>query len=759
MHAYAPLAARSPRSRKAATVARGALGGIVGAVLLAAALPAAALSLEPPPAAPTRPVTDTYFGTPVVDPYRGLENLADPEVQAWMKSQADYARAVLDAIPGRAALRARIEALDSATPAQVFDVQRRPGGRTFFQRRGAQDSQFKLYVRDSHGERLLVDPEQAHKATGTPHAINYAVASWSGRYVAYGVSAAGAEDAALSVVDADSGKTVLGPLPRATYGGVGWLPDDSGFFFNRLQPMAPGMPAIEKFQKTRAVLVKLADGMQAGERATSVLAHDTPGVSIDPAGDSPFVFPVFGTDLALGVISHGTDRELTLYVAPVAEVAAGRARWRKIVDRSDGVTAVEIVGDRLLMLSHRNTPRFALIETSVRAPDLSRARTLMRGERGVLTGLARASDGLYVSRRDGSASRLFRLPFTGNGIGAPVEVALPLAGSFDLMGTDPRLPGALIALRGWTRATQIYAVDAGGLRNTGLQPRGRYDALPGYVATEVLVPSHDGAKVPLSIIHKRGLKLDGSAPTLLWGYASYGITEEPWFSAWRLAWLERGGVFAVANPRGSGAFGQDWYKAGYQASKPNTWKDFIATAEYLVAKKYTSPTRLGIWGGSAGGILVGRSMTERPDLFGAVVSSVGVNDTVRMELTPNGVPNIPEFGSHTTEPGFRALLAMSTYHAIRDGVRYPAVLFTHGVNDPRVDVWQSMKAAARLQAAVRGVAAARPVLLRLDFQAGHGIGDTREQINDERADVVAFLLWQFGLATGSTPADPVPPAR
>jgi prolyl oligopeptidase len=753
---------RAPRVRR--LVRRAA--HVATALCAVAVLPAHALSIEPPPLAPARPVSDTYFGTTVHDPYRWLESVDDPQVQAWMRAQSDYARAVLDAIPGRAALLARINQLDSATPARVIDVQRRPGGRMFFQRRGARDNQFKLYVRDGKGTRLLVDPEKTSRATGTPHAINYMQPSWNGRYVAYGLSAAGSEDASLYVVDATNGRQVLGPVTRAAYGAIGWLPDDSGLFFNRLQELAPGMAPIEKFQKTRVMVLRLADARANTsaapvEPAVTALSFESPGVTINPAQDSPAVFAVHGTALALGLIFHGTDRELSAYVAPLADAAAGKATWRKIIDRSDAVTAIEVVGDRLFALTHRDAPRFRLIETSVSAPDLAAARTLMPGEPGVLTGLAHGRDALYVTRRDGAASRLFRLPLDAKSgaAGKPVEVKLPLAGSFEIAGTDPRLPGALVTLEGWTRAAQIYAVDAKGVRNTNLQPRGRYDALADYVATEVLVKSHDGAMVPLSILHKRNLKRDGTAPTLLWGYASYGITEEPWFSAWRIAWLEQGGVFAVANPRGSGAFGQDWYKGGFQATKPNTWRDFIATAEYLVAQKFTSPDRLGIWGGSAGGILVGRAMTERPDLFRAVVNAVGVNDTVRAELTPNGVPNIPEFGTHTTEAGFRALLAMSTYHQIVDGTFYPAVMFTHGVNDPRVDVWQSSKAAARLQAASSSIAAGRPVLLRLDYQSGHGIGDTREQRNAERADVLGFLLWQFGLARGASPADPVPPPR
>lgn len=331
----------------------------------------------------------------------------------------------------------------------------------------------------------------------------------------------------------------------------------------------------------------------------------------------------------------------------------------------------------------------------------------------------------------------------------PTPIALPVDGAFVLNGdeggagaADPRLPGLLIDLQGWTRARQIYHVAAdGSVRNTGLQPAGPYDAPDHLVATELQCKSHDGALVPMSVIHKKGLLLDGKQPTLLYGYASYGITEEPFFSTGRLAWLDAGGVAAIANPRGTSVYGQDWYKAGFQTSKPNTWKDFIACAETLIANKYTEPSRLGILGGSAGGILVGRAMTERPELFAAVVPMVGALDMVRAEVTPNGIPNIPEFGTRANEAGFRALLEMSSYHQVKDGVNYPAVLLTHGVNDPRVEVWHSTKMAARLMAASTS---GRPVLLRLDYDAGHGVGSTKAQQQAERADVYAFLLGQMG---------------
>jgi prolyl oligopeptidase len=258
-----------------------------------------------------------------------------------------------------------------------------------------------------------------------------------------------------------------------------------------------------------------------------------------------------------------------------------------------------------------------------------------------------------------------------------------------------------------------------------------------------MVPSHDGVQVPLAVVHRKGLVLDGSNPTLLEGYGAYGFSIEAWFDPRSVAWLERGGVLAYANVRGSGAFGDAWYRAGFKATKPNTWKDGIACATYLIDQRYTAPARLGIWGTSAGGIFVGRAVTTAPELFAAAIFDVGVMDAVRAEESANGITNISEFGSYKNPDEFPALLEMSTYHQIRDGVAYPAVLLVHGMNDPRVDVWHSAKAAARLQAAT---SSGKPVLLRLDGQAGHGVGSTAQQGYSKLADIYSFLLWQFGVS-------------
>jgi prolyl oligopeptidase len=300
----------------------------------------------------------------------------------------------------------------------------------------------------------------------------------------------------------------------------------------------------------------------------------------------------------------------------------------------------------------------------------------------------------------------------------------------------------LVTVAAWTRAPEIYAVSPdGSVANTGLQPLGKYDAPDDLVATEVKVKSHDGAMVPLSIVHKRSVKLDGTNPALMVGYGSYGITYDANFDPVRLAWLEQGGVYAVANVRGSSAYGEDWYKAGYKLTKHNTWKDFIACAEYLIAQKYTSNTKLGILGGSAGGITVGRALTERPDLFAAVVPAVGMLDFVRLQVMPIGPVNVVEFGDIRKEDEFRGLLAMSSYHHVKPGVKYPAVLLTHGVNDTRVNVGQSNKMYARLAASS---SSGKPVLLDLDYDAGHGQGITKAQRLSQLGNIYSFVLWQAG---------------
>lgn len=716
----------------------------LAAVLISAGVPGIAQEL---PKAAVKNVPEVFFGVTVDDPYRAMEDTKNTDVAKWMKAHSDNTHATLKRIAGRQTFLERLQKYDDSVSARVVAPVRAPGDLYFYEKRGVKDNQFKLYMRKGLDgeETLLVDPELLAKKTGKPHAINYFSVSPSASHIAYGVSQAGSEDAVLYVMDVKSKKTLGQPIDRAQFGGVSFTPDGKSIVFNRLQQLKKGMPETEKFQRS-AVLIKPLNAATAA--AKPFFGMTAAGVQMTPA-EIPFGGITDDGRWALGYVINGTQREIGLYVAPQASIAGGKPAWKKVIDAKDEITSAVYINNTLYALSHKGASRFKLLKLDMSAGlDIAKAQEVIPTSERVLTSTAAAKDGLYVEARDGNIKRLYKL---GYGAGAqPQEVKLPVEGAFNLAGdesnwsaADPRFDGVLLDLQSWTRARQIYQVAANGaVTNTKLQPQGPFDAPEDVVATEVKVKSHDGAMVPMSIIHKKNVKLDGSNPAVLYGYASYGITEEPFFSTGRLAWMESGGIFAVANPRGSAVYGQDWYKGGFQATKPNTWKDFIACAEYLIANKYTSPAHLGILGGSAGGILVGRAMTERPDLFAAVVPAVGALDMVRAEITPNGVPNIPEFGTRTNEAGFKALLAMSTYHQIKDGTKYPAVLLTHGVNDPRVEVWHSTKTAARLLAASNS---GKPVLMRLDYQAGHGVGNTKKQQQEERADIYSFFAWQMGM--------------
>ena len=705
------------------------------ASLVASALAAHAQS--PAPAFPAKNVTDVFFGTAVDDPYRALENEKDPEVAAWMKAQATHAQRTLESLPGHAALLKRVAELDNATAARIGSVKRTADGTLFFTRRGATDNVFKLYVRTRAGsERLLVDPESWQQRTGQPHAVDYFEPSPDGKLIAAGISAGGSELASLYVFESATGRQVDGPLERARYSQPQWLPDGTAFFYTVGPVLPPGAPASENFRNRKSYLHRLGTPQSSD---VLVLGHALdPNVRIATT-DTPVVLLTPGSRHAVALIAAGVQRERLLYTAPIEEAVKPGARWTLICDRADNVTDAAVHGEDIYLLSHASSPRFAVLRTKLAAPSMREAQVAVPPGDGVISEMAAARDGLYVEVREGALKELKRLAW---GEREARAVRLPLAGAASILHARPDADGALVGLAAWTRARQIYLTGAEAtVANTGLQPLGPFDAPADLVSEEVKVRSHDGAMVPLSILYRRGLKRDGGNPVILIGYGAYGITYDAGFDPTRIAFLEKGGVYAYANVRGSSAYGQDWYKAGFKATKPNTWKDFIACAEHLVAQGYASPRTLAILGGSAGGITVGRALTERPDLFAAAIPVVGMLDFVRLQVMPIGPVNVVEFGDVNKEDEFRGLLAMSSYHHVKPGTRYPAVLLQHGVNDGRVNVGQSNKMAARLMAATTS---GKPVLLDLDYSAGHGQGMTKSARQRQIANALAFVLWQAG---------------
>jgi prolyl oligopeptidase len=479
-----------------------------------------------------------------------------------------------------------------------------------------------------------------------------------------------------------------------------------------------------------------------------VLGHEvTPLINISPVA-IPFIVTVPQSDYVFAIILYGTQKECDLYVATLDSFRQGTPEWKKICDVADEVANFEVHGEDVYLWTHKHAPRFKIVKTSLKNPDFSKAETIVPESNKMVRDLVVAQDAFYVVTTDAGISQVIRIPYDGKAeqLKLPFEGVVYFLSKDDqrLGKNDSRVGGILLGITSWTRHESIYEYNPKNnqFAEVNLQPEGKYDIPEDLVAEEVKVKSHDGTMVPLSIIHKQGIKLDGSNPCWLTGYGAYGHSLDPYYQHVNYAWYEKGGVLAIAHVRGGGEHGEEWYRAGFQQTKPNTWKDFIACAEYLINQRYTSPTKLAGEGVSAGGILIGRAITERPDLFAVAILRVGCLNPIRFETTSNGVNNIPELGSCKTESGFQALYEMDTFLHVQDGINYTAMMITHGMNDGTSEPWQSTKFAARMQSAS---ASGKPVLLRMDYEAGHGTGSTKTQRLRERADIFAFMLWQFGV--------------
>jgi prolyl oligopeptidase len=714
------------------------------ALALLLLIPTVATAQSQLPNTPVRAVIDDYFGTKVVDPYRWMENTSDPEVIAWMKAQNDYTRAVLARIPGRDELLARIKSLDNAgntvSGLQVW------GGHYFYYKTEPGSDNRKLFVRDTLGspERLLVDPEKMTTADGKHYSIDYFQPSFDGVYVAYGISLGGSEESVLHVLQSATGTLLPDSIDRAQFASPSWLPDGKSFFYTRAQKLGADAPPTAKYQKLKVYRHMLGGDPDAEPLVFGFGANPT--VNVDENDFTIVQFSPGAPEFLVGLVIHGVKRELDIYAIPFDANLSAKTTWKKVADQTDEVIGLDVHAGEIYLLSHKNASRFKVLRTSLGTPDLAHAAVVVPASEVVVTGISAAGDALYVQDLDGGIGRLRRLPY-GNGSIQPVN--LPFYGAIQSLVTNPTQAGAWMELVSWTKSPLWYSLDAktDKLTDTALVAPSPVDYSQ-YESEEVKAKSADGTMVPLSIIHKRGLALDGSHPAWLAGYGAYGINYDPYFDPTMPVFLEHGGVFAVAHVRGGGEYGEDWHQAGQKLTKQHTIDDFIAGGEYLIEHKYTSASHLAGEGTSAGGITIGGAITQRPDLFGAALIRVGDSDSLRSETMASGPANIPEFGTVTEPDGFKALFAMDAYQHIKPNTPYPAVLLTTGANDPRVAPWQAAKMTARLQAST---SSGKPILLRVEYDAGHGIGSTKSQRDIEFADDLAFLFWQLGV-TGYAPS-------
>jgi prolyl oligopeptidase len=693
------------------------------AVLLGASAPP---RLAYPPA-PAHPASDSYFGTTVVDPYRSLENAKDPQTRAWATAESDLARRFIHEQPAYAAIRARVEALAKGSPSRRgLHV---ANGRWVYLRRTPPAPQAVLVARngESAPERVLFDP--AASATGAPPAIGSVYLSPDGARVAFTTQQGGSEDETLHVVDVASGSMTADTVAHVGGGttpvALAWDADGKGF--------------------THTALPRNADGSYGHDAI--VLVHHVLGS--DPAGDTY----VFGRGLSPKAEYHLlASRDGSALAALMADgdgvpasvyVRRGNGAFVQVATPAAGIgnsasAPAAFVGNVLAVVANGKASRGAVIgigpgQTVDTGTTLVPAGDLVIDDVVALPGGGFAA--VDVNGGD-SGMRVFGADGTPRG-----AVPIPDVSTVDFVAADPSGGDVIVGYEGYTVPQRWYRYDAA--RNALVATSVGDPAPDGFAqlrVQRVLVPSLDGkVKVPLEVVsgpNARGAR----TPTILGAYGAYGTITRPRFNATSLAWIERGGAIASAMIRGGGEYGAEWHDAARLATKTVSADDLAACAKWLGANGYGDAKHLGIAGGSAGGFLMGLALTRNPELYRAVVSSVGIYDLLRVELTPNGAFNTPEFGTVTDRNQFTWMLEQSPYHRVRKGTAYPAVLMTTGENDPRVDPANSRKMVAELQA---DSSAPYPILLLQKSGEGHGIGNSFQQTVDATAERFAFFWSQL----------------
>ncbi|MBE2216108.1 MAG: S9 family peptidase [Opitutaceae bacterium] len=713
--------------------------------LLAALTAAPAIDAGPAfPATPKRPVTDVYHGVRLVDEYQWLEDWSDPEVRAWSDSQNAAARAMLDALPHVVAIRARVTEIMQA-PTFSHGSLHFAGGHLFAMKRQPPKQQPYLVIMDAadrpESARTLVDPNTLSQ-DGTV-AIDWYVPSPDGRLVAVSLSEGGSESGDLHLYEVASGRELGEVIPRVqggTGGGaVAWEPDAKAFFYTRY-PRGDERPVEDRdfyMQVYRHVL-------------GTPTATDTYEIGREFPKIAEVVVETSPEGLALVTMQKGDGGEFEHHLRTLD------GRWHQLTRYEDRIVqavlgrSVDGEATPVYLVSLQDAPRGKLLRLSAGTRDgagaeLRRATVLIPEQKDTLahefglgTGnILAAASRLYLTYQLGGPSEIRVFDLTGRPLPAPQQFAVGSAGG--LVGTG-REDSVLFSATSYIDAPAWFQYDAvsGATTRLPLIQSAPVDFSDCEVVRE-WATSKDGTQVPVNIIRKKGLKLDGSHPCLITGYGGYGVNQEPSFSARRRVLIEQGVVWAEANIRGGGEFGDAWHRQGNLTRKQNVFDDFAAACRHMIEAGYTSSARLAIEGGSNGGLLMGAMLTQHPDLARCVVSHVGIYDMLRVELSPNGTFNIPEFGTVKDRDQFAAMHAYSPYHHVVEGTRYPVVLFLTGANDPRVDPMHSRKMTARLQAA------GATCLLRTSANSGHGIGTALSARIEETVDVDAFLFSQLGV--------------
>ena len=686
------------------------------------------------PATKKTPTQDIYFGKTVTDDYRWLENIDSTEVKDWLQAQDNLTEGLLDKIAGRDSLVNDFVRLDAMKPASIFYINRE-NGRYFYKKTLPTETVGKLYYREGVNgkEMLLFDPTEGN--AGKSVSLSFYMPSKDGKKVVIGTAEGGSESATIRIMNVDTKKMYPESISPCWFGLGGWSQDGKGFLYNRMG--SEDVHAIDRELNTKTYYHVAGSDPKNDMEIFSGSKY--PNLGIKPQ-DIPLVYYTDDYKYILGFLST-VQSEITAYYAPATELLNATIAWKPLLKPADQVTDFSIEGNTIYLMSHRDAPKFKILATDLRNPDVAKAAEILPQGKNTMQGLARCKDYMFAITSDGINSFIHQYSYQSK---SWKDVTTPLKGTMFVRGFDIESNDCQTFISSWITPTVIYDFNpvTGAFAKSAFNIDVNYPGVNDIVIEEVEAPSHDGVMVPLSIIYNKRVQKNGNANCFLSGYGAYASSNNPFFSPQRLALLNRGVVVAVAHIRGGGEKGEEWYRAGYKTTKPNTWKDFIACGEYLIKNKYTSSPRLFGMGTSAGGILIGRAITERPDLFGAAICNVGCANALRMENSPNGPVNTPEFGTVKDSIECMALMEMDAFQHVKEGVKYPAVICVGGFNDPRVIVWQPGKFAAALQNAS---SSGKPVLMQVNYDNGHFTEDKKITFRNF-ANMYAFCLWQTGHA-------------
>lgn len=681
--------------------------------------------------------SEVYHGKTIIDTYRTLENMNDAKILDWYKNEADYAQNILQHIHGRELFQAATN--DTSTVFRELTITN--DNHYYYLKKSSAEETTKLYSRHQiEGEEILIfDPKTYKQQSPNTYYINYFNPSWDNSSIVISLSKDDEEISELIILDVTTKKRypqIIYNTWAADLGGVRWLSDNSGFFYEYIPNI--DSDSDDYLQNIETVLYTL--GSDPKKRKVYFSKKNNPEIAMN-AGDFPEVIVQNQHDKYVFANVSGASPYYEYYYTAYENLYDKKINWKPLFTQQDKIPYFFVDKDDLYFVTAKEASNFKIGKTSLKNPDVNNAEILVEEDpNATISDFIITQQGLFfVKTKNGVSSKLYHFQ---SGVTEEIPIPKP-AGAIYLIAKDANYDDLWIEISGWTTRDARYKYNSTTKTFTEEKihsklSQSNYDTI---IVDEVEVPSHDGTLIPMSLIYHKNIQQNSQNPVLMHGYGTYGFTLTPEMSNLMMEWVQKGGIYAVTHVRGGGEKGDTWHKGGFKKTKPNTWKDFIACTEYLITEKYTNPSKIAAWSSSAGGILIGRAITERPDLYAAAIIRVGKLNTLRSENTPNGLNGIKEYGTVKDASEFEYLLEMDAYHHIKTGEKYPALLLTAGMNDTRVPAWQPGKFVAQMrQASTSG----KPILFQVDFNSGHGFDASTEKRNAELQDMLSFAFWQTG---------------